>query len=594
VNTFGLSMCALEAIDCIIFVVFRPKFRVAFIARTGYLVLLPSVRRLALCIMAVIWEFLSIAAFYVGTLIFFAWMAVIIFKNTDGEIYGKPINKGFKTFSSTMYTMFVAGSTDEFVGCLLPTYSAFRPAGLLWLSFLVIVQVLLLNLVLDTLVAAYTRYNEETEEEEIKEKVEGICEAFEMLSEATGESDMQKGTFLEFIQTFSRSPNIRSISDSQAEIVFRSVDKDGGGTIDKREFFDICAVIQYDFWTTSLDSTVKTSFPGVWNNPTFVWFRSWVHEGGFDSFMNMILLVNLCLVVTESVYDLNGWSEAIWMENLELCFSLVYVGEVGLKLCVISFSEYWALRSNQFDFFTTWMLLASSVLDELAQSVSGGNIKRYMNILRLLRLLRVIKQLKRFQRVQLMVETIIQLVSASKHIMTLLGTVTFLFSALSVQLWGGLLYVGNEKLEETEYEEKQLYVLNFNDFPSSFGVWVVMLLCEYVPDFPEAISKVSSIKGSWLVFLLFYMGGVSIVFELVKAFTIEVFLELHKHWGKEKKEFQTLLAIQDEFEQQGLTLHYRIVGDTSMHEKMVHELDEQEEEAHGHGHGHGHGEGGHH
>ena len=38
-------------------------------------------------------------------------------------------------------------------------------------------QVLLLNLVLDTLVAAYTRYNEETEEEEIKEKVEGICEA---------------------------------------------------------------------------------------------------------------------------------------------------------------------------------------------------------------------------------------------------------------------------------------------------------------------------------------------------------------------------------------------------------------------------------
>ena len=28
---------------------------------------------------------------------------------------GRQINKGFKTFSSTMYTMFVAGSTDEFV-----------------------------------------------------------------------------------------------------------------------------------------------------------------------------------------------------------------------------------------------------------------------------------------------------------------------------------------------------------------------------------------------------------------------------------------------------------------------------------------------
>ena len=35
----------------------------------------------------------EIAAFYVGTLIFFAWMAVIIFKNTDGEIYGKPVRR---------------------------------------------------------------------------------------------------------------------------------------------------------------------------------------------------------------------------------------------------------------------------------------------------------------------------------------------------------------------------------------------------------------------------------------------------------------------------------------------------------------------
>ena len=34
-----------------------------------------------------------------------------------------------------------------------------------------------------------------------------------------------QATFLEFIQTLSKSPNIRSISDAQSEIVFRSVDK---------------------------------------------------------------------------------------------------------------------------------------------------------------------------------------------------------------------------------------------------------------------------------------------------------------------------------------------------------------------------------
>merc|ERR1712107_909813 len=112
--------------------------------------------------------------------------------------------------------------------------------------------------------------------------------------------------------------------------------------------------------------------------------------------------------------------------------------------------------------------------------------------------------------------------------MTLLGVVTFFFTGLSVQLWGGILYQSNPKLEETEYKEKGLWVLNFNDFGTAFGVWVVSLLCEYVPVFPDAIAQASSIPCSWLIFLFFYIGGVSIVFELVKAFTIEAFLEMHK------------------------------------------------------------------
>ena len=53
------------------------------------------------------------------------------------------------------------------------------------------------------------------------------------------------------------------------------------------------------------------------------------------------------------------------------------------------------------------------------------------------------------------------------------------------------------------------FVLNFNDFLMSFAVWVVLLLCEYKDEFPSAVAAVGAVPGSWLVFLLFYILGVS-------------------------------------------------------------------------------------
>jgi hypothetical protein len=377
-----------------------------------------------------------------------------------------------------------------------------------------------------------------------------------------------------------------------AEIVYRAIDVDGGGTIDKREFCDICGVLEYDFWITKRDSPVKNIFPRVWNCSTFSWFRRIVHEGKFDAFMNYVLLVNLLLVIAETVNDLKGNEETPLMENLELFFSFIYVLEVGLNMCIYSWGEYSSSRANQFDFFCTWALLFSSCCDIVASDMSssdddsagGGNLKRYMNILRLLRLLRVIKQLKRLHSVQLMVEIISKLVMASRDILTLLGVVVFFFSTLSVQLWGGILYRGRPELVESSYHERDFYVFNFNDVCSAVGVWFIMLLCEYIAAFPDAVSKTSTVSGSWVLFLAFYLCGVSIVFELVKAFTIEVFIDLHdkaaeraKHGEPEEEEGFAMDKVQESLGE-GLALHWRVVGETTGHEKVKQKLKEMEEE----------------
>merc|ERR1719265_1111495 len=131
------------------------------------------------------------------------------------------------------------------------------------------------------------------------------------------------------------------------------------------------------------------------------------------------------------------------MTRLDLVFSLSYAGEVFAKLSVWSFEEYWSEHSNQFDFWTTWLLLSTCLLQ--------GVLSRYANLLRLLRLLRVLKQLKTLKSVQFMIATIQQLVICSRDILTLLGVVVFFFTTLGVQLWGGLLYDTNPDLHGTEY-----------------------------------------------------------------------------------------------------------------------------------------------
>jgi len=576
---FGLWMVLIEMVDCVIFIFLRPNWRLAFISRTGFLLLLPEVRRLLVCVYTVIGEIVFIAIFYIGTIFFFAWIAVTLFKDSTGEFFGKEVKEGLDTFSHSLNTMFVAGSTEEFLECFLPTYTKYRSSGLIWLLFLVVVQLLLLNLVLDTIVAAYMRHQEETEESAATSKVKGILKAYEILDQLEHEEGMDvsgqaeaitKDTFLAFAGELSRSPSMTCVTPSTAEILFTAIDKDGSGEIDRGEFCSICGVIEYDFWTTTMNSPVEHHVPWLWNSKAFSWFRLKVRDGHFDTFMDHVLLLNLGLIMYETVRDLNDMPDQDIVLNLELAFSLVYVMEVGLKLCVTSWGNYWSSRSNQFDFMVTWLLLVSSILDDMLSSSGASDVKRYMNILRLMRLLRMLKQLNRsLPVVQRMVETIGKLVLASKDILKMLGVVCFFFSALGTQLFGGLLYKSNPALEGTEYEEKNFFVLNFNDFMMSFGVWVVMLLCEYVAIFPDTISQVSDLPGVWLVFLVFYILGVSIIFELVKAFTIEVFMELRSKWGKQEMQFKTLDKVIEECHLKGQELHSRVSGDLRSKEKIM-------------------------
>jgi len=249
-----------------------------------------------------------------------------------------------------------------------------------------------------------------------------------------------------------------------------------------------------------------------------------------DEFMDWVLLFNLIFILVQSI------DAALIPDVLPLSFifTWIYVGEVGVKLSVKSWGHYWTEPANKFDFWTTWILVVSSLLKYLPFASFQANLHHYANILRLLRLLRVAKKLKNNPSFSFMVKTIVKMLTAAKTVMMLLGVVLFLFSTFSVNFFGGLLFDGNPVLRGTDYEEKAWFVFNFNDVIMAFVTWFTQLLCEYAPEWAEALDRAAGDSFSvpflgsvaWYIYPTFYLVGVAIAFEILTAFMIETYLAL--------------------------------------------------------------------
>lgn len=629
--TFGVL--GLWLIDCVVFLVFMQQIRLAFIARSTILFLQTPILKLVDCIRKILPDVLSVFIFFVGFIIFFGFVSWTIFTGME-DLKGKDAEaaKDFDDFWPAVKNLFAAGVCDEFVEILIKSYTQFRPVGILWLLHLLIVHMLFLNLVLDTLVAGYHESDETNKEATIRQKAMGIISAFNTLSKSTGGEQVSKETFFKFVKELGRSPHMLDFPDQKAEIAFGVVDTDGSGSVEIQEFAHICQVIQYEYWDTRKYSALREWAPKLWNSKIGQALVTTVEDSDsetkvstLDWFMNWVLTVNLMLVVVEGYFELIMTKDA--PQNLvealgyvEFFFSFIYLGECMIKIGVRGWRYYMATGSNQFDLFTTLLLLGTSTLDFFLEKVSF--MKTFSNIFRTFRLIRVIKQAKRLQNVQFMVDTIAKIVIKAKAMLLLLSAALFAFSMISVQLFGGKLsegfimgsleakgVVAREghnwvwKEEKPSYLEDKELALNCNDFIMAFGFWFVFLLCEYKPSYKQVVDLVAYPFTGW-IFIAFYVLSVMIVFELVKAFTIEAYMELKADWDEKQKcdvvEPDALIAIKEVYDKAGKKLWYKNLSDEREQQEVQEEIEEilkgeEEGEEHGEHAGHGgeHG-GGHH
>ena len=182
------------------------------------------------------------------------------------------------------------------------------------------------------------------------------------------------------------------------------------------------------------------------------------------------------------------------------------MGELGCKLCCVSWKEYWADAGNKMDCSATLILFAVGVLWADPTIYISDETMRYFTILRLLRLVRLLAQVstdesvqftkkrlfyRRFtvnsfpsilsvislsnymlynppgdrnlshkspsqvERFAFICTCIWKMMMASKEAIGLLFGILYIYATLGVMMFGGLIYDGNEgELSKPEHEHE--------------------------------------------------------------------------------------------------------------------------------------------
>ena len=113
--------------------------------------------------------------------------------------------------------------------------------------------------------------------------------------------------------------------------------------------------------------------------------------------------------------------------------------------------------------------------------------------------------------------------------------IAFTYAQIGCAFFGGKIpYVGyNIALDRSPYGQNDFYTLNFNDLPSSF---YTLFSCLRVSDFDVITSGVVTVTSKWsrFFFIVWYIVGVLLLFNIVKSYFIAVFQHRKKTTAKNR------------------------------------------------------------
>jgi hypothetical protein len=146
------------------------------------------------------------------------------------------------------------------------------------------------------------------------------------------------------VKNINESEVIQEIPIAHVDYLFHSLDSDRSGFIDLKEFYHLCEIMQNSYTVTRTSSWLMRTFPGVSSTLRLDRLRAYVLDesgSGLQGLVTTVLLLNSGCILLESIqdlYDVHIADEDVW-GWVEFGFSIVYAGELGVKLATIPFTK---------------------------------------------------------------------------------------------------------------------------------------------------------------------------------------------------------------------------------------------------------------
>ncbi|KAL2634744.1 hypothetical protein R1flu_006223 [Riccia fluitans] len=454
----------------------------------------------------IVHSFIDIAALLAGFILLSAWFANVLFREPN-----------FQDYPTSLLSLFIMLTTANNPNVWAEAYGADRVAFFFFFTYMLVGFFFLTQLLFALI---YNNYKVQLALEVHKHaavRQKNLRAAYDVLN-LTRDGITVSTT----IALFSEIGSYRNMSEIETKLqkIFKLLNQKPDAKVIFGDFQVLCDAFVKEVEksaesTASEDEDEEESMP---KNCTTILVESRFYEW----FSWGVTLATFVLAILDrrirglkltdrpelSLRVLVTWEYVVgWYFFIDLCIKLR-----ALRL------RYWESLKNCFD-----ILFCFSILGVEAISLWDPQAEEWISFLIILRSLRIVSLLNHFTRWRLIFCLLFRMVPATVPILAIQYFVCSIFSIVGVQLFGGLVYVGNPVLEGTEYAESGLWVYNYNDYAtamvSSFNLcivnnWYIIM---------DGVTAAAGTSWARAYFVTFWAISVCFTLNVVVAFFVGAF-----------------------------------------------------------------------
>ncbi|KAL8506571.1 hypothetical protein ACS0TY_017457 [Phlomoides rotata] len=493
-------------------------FRLAPYIRVVFFILnIRDIRDSVIILYGMLLTYLNVLALLLLFLLFSSWLAYVIFEDTE---QGRTI---FTSYGRTLYHMFILFTTSNNPDVWIPAYKASRWHSLFFVLYVLLGVYFVTNLVLAVVYDSFKGELVKQVAGKDRKRTRILKKAFNIIDE-DNLGYLSIDQCIRLFEELNRYRTLPKISREDYELIFYELDDSHDVKINLEEFDDLSHAIGLRFQKEEIEPIFLDCCPTFYKSPASQELKEFVRGPKFGYIIAFLLILNFLAVVIETSLDIaDSSAQQVW-QTVEFIFGWVYVVEVLLKVYSFGFMNYWSDGQNRFDFIVTWVIVIGETATFISPNgstfLSNGEWIRYLLIARMLRLIRLLMHVQQYRA---FVATFLTLIPSLIPYLGTIFCVLCIYCSIGVQIFGGMVNAGNPNLSETDLDDNDYLLFNFNDYPNGMITLFNLLVMGNWQAWMQSYEVLAGTAWTHVYFVSFYLITVLLLLNLVVAFVLEAF-----------------------------------------------------------------------